>query len=243
MMSQAVGFDGPGASPAKNVSNDRNHAALRPVTMKMLYDAQRVGDGAVIIDGREVGQVTVVGRIVSVEPLGMAGVAKMFTCVASDGTGSVTCKKWLDAGEAPGPEWKVGGFVRVFGSVKMHDDRPQVTGQFKDVVDHNELTYHLLEAVHVHLRLTKPAPARPLQGAASAAGASRVSSGPIPPTLQAAILHVVRNMGLNTKNGLTAYDVHKHLGGRFTLEEVKEETRNMLNDGHICSVMDDSHFN
>lgn len=239
MMSQPGGL-GNAASPAKTGGKDQGSAALRPVTMKQLNVAQRVGDGAIIVDGREVGQITVVGRIVQVDAQAIPGVAKMFTCLLSDGTGSVLCKKWLDAAEAADPEWRAGNFLRVYGSVKMHEDRPQVTGQFRVVSDHNELTYHLLEAVHVHLRLTRPPPAKVLPTQQGGANSPAAKAMPMPTNLTDAIKAVAAHA--SKKTGMTWEEIHRAVGTRWGAEEVRQETLRLVNDGRLLTVMDERHF-
>uniref|UniRef100_A0A7S4NUL7 Replication protein A C-terminal domain-containing protein n=1 Tax=Paramoeba aestuarina TaxID=180227 RepID=A0A7S4NUL7_9EUKA len=228
------------ASPTKyDQQGTKGNFALRPLTIKQIVDSHHVGDGVMIVDGREVGQVTVVGRIIGF-PDGphVPGIAKMFPITISDDTGSITCKKWIDAGEIADPGWEMGSFIRVFGAAKMYNDQPQVTGQFRRVFDSNEVIYHHLECILMHLRLTRPVPERP-QVTKDAA-----SPAPAGASLQELIRYYARNA--NKKTGTTWEEVYEQIKrdrrGSFSAVEVQREVSMMLHQGSLVTTIDEEHF-
>lgn len=131
---------------------------IRPVTIKQLIDAQRVGDGALVIDGREASQVTVVGHIMSYENeqavASGALTAKHYGYIITDHTGSLVVRQWIntDSVQQPIPLYT---HVRASGTVKVWRDTLMVTGSVTTVNDSNEINYHMLDAILTHLRLTK----------------------------------------------------------------------------------------
>ena len=224
-------------TPSKyDSSATKGNFALRPLTIKQLVDSQRVGDGVMVVDGREVGQVTIVGRITGF-PDGphTPGIAKMFACTVSDDTGVITCKKWIDASEEPDRSWEIGTYIRVHGAAKMYNDQPQITGQFRSVIDSNEIIYHHMECVLLHLRLTRPVPQRP----------SAVKDAPPEGSnLQELIRHYAHQA--NKKTGMTWQEVHEKLlkdrGAHWTASEVQREVSMMIQQGLLITTADEEHF-
>ena len=229
-------YAGNDVSPSKYESISKGNFALRPMTIKQLVDSQRVGDGVMVVDGREVGQVTIVGRITGF-PDGphVPGIARMFSCTLTDDTGVITCKKWIDAGDEPDKSWEVGTFLRVHGAAKMYNDQPQITGQFRSVIDSNEIIYHHLECVLLHLRLTRPVPQRP----------SLVKEAPPDGTsLQDQIRHFARQA--NRKTGTTWEEIYELLSkdrnASWSPAEVQREVSMMIHQGLLITTVDEEHF-
>ncbi|KNH01394.1 replication Factor A 28 kDa subunit [Perkinsela sp. CCAP 1560/4] len=225
------------ASPTKfDPQGSKGNFALRALTIKQIVDSQRVGDGVMVVDGREVGQVTVVGRIIGF-PDGphVQGIAKMFPCTISDDTGVITCKKWIDAGDSFDPNWVIGTYIRVFGAAKMYNEQPQITGQFRTVFDSNEIIYHHLECVLLHLRLTRPPPQRP-QAIKEAL--------PDGASLQDQIRHYARQA--NRKTGTTWEEIYEKLkkerGTTWSSVEVQREVGLMVHQGLLVTTTDEDHF-
>ncbi|CCD13058.1 unnamed protein product [Trypanosoma congolense IL3000] len=151
------GTTGPNASQPQ-----RRMHPIRPVTIKQLLGAQRVGEGVTVIDGREVTQATVVGRVIGYEDDGSSGnfaaggalTAKHHGYRITDGTGIVVVRQWMDAGQQDEPLPQQ-CYVRAAGTVKMWQNAPIVTGTVRLVSDCNELNYHFLDVILTHLRLTR----------------------------------------------------------------------------------------
>ena len=95
-----------------------------------------------------------------------------------DGTGTIEVKVWIDAeGNAEGmdaddgskPKLVENGYARVFGRLKEFHNKRHVGAQVvRPITDHNEISYHMLEATVVHLHFTR-GPLGEANGAAPAA--------------------------------------------------------------------------
>jgi replication factor A2 len=144
-----------GASAAAGTA--RQVRPIRPVTIKQLLEAQRVGDGITVIDGREVTQVCVVGRISQFEAQAPTGAmtARHHGYIISDGTGSLLVRQWFEQDKEAPPQLPLNSFLRASGNVKVWQERPLVTGSARPIADCNELTFHFLDAVLTHLRITR----------------------------------------------------------------------------------------
>ncbi|KAK3400105.1 hypothetical protein B0T20DRAFT_407846 [Sordaria brevicollis] len=125
---------------------------LRPVTIKQLLDFQENFPGAEpAIDGQPLSQVTFVGQVRDVKQQ-----ATNITYTIDDGTAEIDVKKWIDS-EADGnvviaPD----AFVRVWGRLKAVGSKKHLSAQFiRQIEDYNEVSYHMLEVVYVHLYFTK----------------------------------------------------------------------------------------
>jgi replication factor A2 len=144
-----------GATPQSKQAPRRSTNPLRPVTIKMITTSQRVGDGVLVIDGKEVGTVSVVGRITTVEAAtGVGATAKSHAYKITDGSGQLTVRHWLDQSATDvAPELEVGSFVRATGTVKTFQDQPTLTGNVRAMEDMNEMTFHFLDTILTHLRI------------------------------------------------------------------------------------------
>lgn len=132
---------------------------IRPLTIKQLLEAQSVGQGVMVVDGREVTQATVMGRVIGYENAnmtagGQALTAKYFGYRISDHTGALIVRQWVQP-NSPEQPLPLHTHVRASGSVKVWQDAPVVTGTVVSVADSNELNYHALDAILTHLRLTQ----------------------------------------------------------------------------------------
>ncbi|KAG5509061.1 hypothetical protein JKF63_06069 [Porcisia hertigi] len=132
---------------------------IRPLTIKQMLEAQSVGGGVLVVDGREVTQATVVGRVVGYENANMASgggaiTAKHFGYRITDNTGMLVVRQWVDADRAQEPI-PLNTHVRASGTVNVWQQTPIVTGTVVSMADSNELNYHMLDAILTHFRLTQ----------------------------------------------------------------------------------------
>lgn len=240
-------FGGGGASPNSSAPGaggaKRQVQPIRPLTIKQVLEAQRVGDGVMVIDGREATQVTVVGRVIELES-GTANnmTAKNFGYKISDGTGMVVVRQWLDANNSVAPH-PVGHFVRATGSIKVWQDKPIVTGTVRHSVDNNELTFHLLDAALTHLRITrgpvpahKAAAAAPYAASSSAGGAlhGMASHEKIYPT--DAVLAILKSRS-DAGGGLTQEEIATE-AQRYgiSIAEIRSAMKSLLQEGRVFNV-------
>ena len=129
---------------------------LRPVTMLQLNGATG-NKKSLIVDGRKLGSVMVFGKIISFDEYSDAcinGAAGYHTARITDGTGSVILKTWSDKGHIP-VGWTKGAYVRGIGTATRCFGTTVISGTYRNVVTHNELTFHLLSAIEVHFRILK----------------------------------------------------------------------------------------
>ncbi|KAF2813199.1 replication factor A2 [Mytilinidion resinicola] len=155
--------DGSQNSPSGNKGYGKD--TLRPVTIKQLIDAQPMHqEGEFKVDGAEITTITVVGQIrnISVQTTNI-------TYKLDDGTGTIEVKKWVDSDAAQnGSETKLADnmYVRAWGKLKSYGNKRHVGATvIRPIADHNEISYHLLEATVVHLELTRGPPDSASKGA------------------------------------------------------------------------------
>ncbi|CAK7199953.1 Replication factor A protein 2 [Sporothrix eucalyptigena] len=136
-----------------------NEDSLRPLTIKQLVETEEAYPGApeFLIDGAAITQLTIVGQVraVNAQPTNV-------TYRIEDGTGSIDVKKWVDADKSEDesePPFALDQYVRVFGRLKLFNQKRYVAAHFvRAVDDYNEVSYHALECTYVHLSLTRGAP-------------------------------------------------------------------------------------
>ncbi|KAJ1733284.1 ATP-dependent RNA helicase dbp10 [Coemansia biformis] len=208
---------------------------LRPVTIKQLAEVPvSTGDMPVNIDGDEIKQVTFVGVVRNISSL-----STNVTYTVEDGTGKIDVRLWLsgagDAGDGPqdhmlDPEIATGKYVRVYGELKFFNNARHVNAhKIRAVTDHNEVTYHGLEATYVHLTKTR-GPATIAVGLE--AGMSAVHS---------AILEAVRNAPPKHE-GVDIRDIQAALSARFPAGDVAAAAEWLIGEGHLFTTIDEHHL-
>ena len=154
--SNAGGFqnspaDGGGASGSPNKA-DRNRN-LTPVFIKQLEVDARCDGQSATLDGKPLRQIKIVGVIVEVKE---SSTNVQYT--VEDSTGRINCKKWID--DNTDDPWrqkerdalKEGVYVKVFGQLREFQGHKNVNAfEVYPIVDFNEVTFHMLETLHVHL--------------------------------------------------------------------------------------------
>lgn len=127
---------------------------LRPVTIAQIRSAQQShADADFKIDGVDVGQLTFVAVV--------RNISRNATNVSfnvEDGTGSIDVRQWLDSNSddtGKASEIASNQYVRVLGTIKSFQGKKSISsGHMRVVPDYNEVLFHKLEAVWVHLQLT-----------------------------------------------------------------------------------------
>ncbi|RWR83341.1 replication protein A subunit A [Cinnamomum micranthum f. kanehirae] len=147
MPSQATQFNDSGFSPAKSRANQ----CTLQLTVKQISDADQASDDKsnFIIDGVDVNSVTLVGMVTNkVEKITDVN----FTL--DDGTGRIDIHRWVnDAAESNQLADVTNGiYVRVTGQLKGFQGKKQIVAfSVKPVTDFNEIAYHFIECMYVHL--------------------------------------------------------------------------------------------
>eukprot|EP00758_Cryptobia_borreli_P018288 Tbor_TRINITY_DN6671_c0_g1::TRINITY_DN6671_c0_g1_i1::g.3053::m.3053/K10739/RFA2, RPA2; replication factor A2 len=213
---------------------------LRPATIAQIKNAQHVGDGAIVIDGREAGQITVMGRIISGETQQDSGAARSLCFRVTDGTGIITVRHWLVGGEsapmtADGQDPFIPGtFVRATGTVGHWQGQQVLTGTIRPTSCTNEFTNHMLESVLTHLRITKgPPTARP---AATPTYAAAHEAKHVPQfshlTPRDAIHSYLKSTGMR---GASQAELMSAMQATLSAAQVREVLRSMITEGTIFS--------
>ncbi|KXS18114.1 nucleic acid-binding protein, partial [Gonapodya prolifera JEL478] len=133
---------------------------LRPLTIRQLLSAsQPIPDQPFRLDGAELSQVTFVARILDVQEQ-----STNVTYKVEDGTGEAEVRWWLDGGEG---DWMArrraqlvaNTYCRIVGHFRSFNNKKSLVAfSVRPVEDANEITYHNLAAISVHLYLTRGTP-------------------------------------------------------------------------------------
>ncbi|KAL0946592.1 hypothetical protein HGRIS_012793 [Hohenbuehelia grisea] len=150
------------ASPSGTRAQDLSHS-LRPVSVGQVIRAtQTHTDANWVIDGNELGQVTIVGQVVHIT---MQATNCLY--MIDDGSGRIEARYWIDASE--GDANKMDGveenmYVRVTGSIKSFGNKRYVNAtHIRVCTDPHEAIFHTMEAMTASLIAERGAPPRPGQ--------------------------------------------------------------------------------
>ncbi|KAJ1881193.1 Replication factor A protein 2 [Coemansia sp. RSA 486] len=246
---------------------------LRPVTIKQLTDIAAAKDDApIIIDGEEIKQVTFVGVVRNVN---RQQINLMYS--VEDGTGKIDVRVWskddeddnMDGGNSGNPDIVEGRYVRVYGELKFFGGKRHVSAhKIRPVTDHNEIAYHGMEAIYVHMTKTRGvAPALQAAGASAAnaaagggganaytgagsggygnmgagsGGYGGMGGGMGYDNAQTAVLESLKKLA-KPDTGALISDITSSLAGRFQGHEVKKAIDWLVSEGHLYNTIDDNH--
>ncbi|KAF9435316.1 replication factor A protein 2 [Entomortierella beljakovae] len=137
------------AGATKKISNH----TLRPVTIKQLLAVIETQTDDFRIDGKDLGQVTLIGVVRNIN---RQSTHHAFTL--EDGTGTIETKRFPMDDEDPTDSnlIEIGTYVRIIGIPKLYNQHLTVNvHSIRPVNDFNEVTYHNLEVIHIHVSLTR----------------------------------------------------------------------------------------
>ncbi|KAL2314269.1 Single-stranded DNA binding protein Ssb2 [Schizosaccharomyces pombe] len=234
-------------------SVDRQQGAgnkLRPVTIKQILNASQVhADAEFKIDGVEVGQVTFVGVLRNIHAQ-----TTNTTYQIEDGTGMIEVRHWehIDALS----ELATDTYVRVYGNIKIFSGKIYIASQYiRTIKDHNEVHYHFLEAIAVHLHFTQKANAvnganAPGYGTSNALGYNNISSNGAANSLeqklaeysltpaQMTVMQAIHSAP-ETNEGVHVRQLAQSVGPGIDLTAV---TDFLQQEGIIYTTIDENHF-
>ena len=187
--------------------------------------------------------------------------------VISDGTGSITCKQWIEKGASendPSSQCVEGSYVSVTGVIKEYSDILSIQiFRMTPVEDWNEMTHHLLEVVLTHnMNLKGPIPGSDaakramgnIQYNMGMGGNSMMMSSPAGPggmranndTAQDEILLKAIKATGTREEGTTVEETLDYLvksgNNSFTKDKIDEKVRGWYDDGLLYSTFDEVHF-
>ena len=229
--------------------------SITPVTIKQIADAtasSAEADEFALVTGKPIGLVTVVGKIVSKEE---TGTHKLITI--DDGTGIACCKEFASEDALNGEaneeaKMETNEYVRVTGKLKSWNDARYIqVMNCRKITDFNEVAFHFLDAMYASSRFSNEkgsgvaAQATTATGAAPAAYAMP-TSGNNPEasgSLQQQLLDIYNNPSgpAAGDSGIEIAKMCELLGGKYTLEAIREAVEMLSNEGHVYSTITDDH--
>ncbi|OAX41970.1 replication protein A, subunit RPA32 [Rhizopogon vinicolor AM-OR11-026] len=232
--------------------------SLRPLTAFQLLNAtQAHSDAEWMLDDTELGQVTIVGHVVSIQSQATNNLYWL-----DDGTGRIEARHWIDSSveETGSNAITEGSYVRVSGSLKMFGNKRYVNANhIRPVKSPHEIYFHLLEAMTVTLIWQRGPPLRPGQNpsttvppavssnvtgssaytAQSHTAAANNSQFSHLPKLQYAIVTFIQSQHAN-EEGVHVGAIARAVGG--TAVTISNALDTLMDDGLVFTTIDDSHF-
>jgi len=210
------------------------------------------GDEGLKVEGLEVGMVSIVGKILSVEN----GETKS-TIVIEDHTGSIEAVQWHDENSESVQDQQENGVVegahvRMLGSVRTQQDkRYLMIFRVSAVQSDEEQDSHKLEVEHCKLLIRKMndkenaaigANNYGLSNSMMASGAP--SGGGASASFGNAKYDALYKMvsGCDREEGMSRDELAGQLGGKMSKKEVDDGLEFLSNEGHIYSTTDEDHF-
>jgi replication factor A2 len=233
--------------------------SLRPFTISQLNKASQAHtDAEWRVEDAEIGQVTVVGQVVSIQK-------QATNCVymVDDGTGRIEARHWVDStNEDEGSKW--GGieerkYVRVTGGLKNFGKKRYINAtHIRNVKDPHETYFHILEAIAVTLMIERGAPSNPNLSPKPTAGQNTTSSMSaysaqsnsmgVPdqfghlPQLQREIINFIIAQPPQ-EEGIHVAAIAKAIGASGEdARKISDALDKLMDDGHVFTTIDDSHF-
>ncbi|XP_002531027.2 replication protein A 32 kDa subunit B isoform X2 [Ricinus communis] len=234
-------------------SRNRETRCLLPLTVKNICELPSNDESNFVIDGVEVSNVTIVGRVCQKEDK-----ASEYTFLIDDGTGQIECTRWvqerIDTDEVEAIS--VGRYVRVHGHLRgLQGRRFLNVFSIRPITDFNEITSHFIECIYVHFYNTKIRGATtqpqlasstmntPLKGyqtgpqnqASAFSGADGVNN-----VGQLILNFLQQPMYLANEDGVNRNVIARQLN--IPMDKLMEELQSLVDNGFIYSTIDDDHF-
>lgn len=263
-MNQGGGFMPGSQNGSPGTKTQKNHT-YRPVTIKQLLEAdQPHPDADFKIDDVDLDHVTLVAVITN-----MARGQMNLSLTVEDGTGSIDVRLWLetaddDSGKMEGIDQGV--YVRIIGTMKSFNHKRSVNATvLKKVEDFNEINYHLLQVVYVHLYHTRGGPPQQttggqsaMQGVQRAQGNQQKAAGmdaynastsagnvnkwkDLKPNEQKIMVYIEKIGYSNLPDeGLNLNEIARSVPG-LTYEKVQAAVEDMMSEGLLYTTSDSEH--
>ncbi|KII88398.1 hypothetical protein PLICRDRAFT_161449 [Plicaturopsis crispa FD-325 SS-3] len=241
-----------GGSPGGARRSEASHS-LRPLTCRQVVNAtQAHADADWHVDDAEIGQITVVGSVVTVN-------RQATNCVywVDDGTARIEVRHWAgasdednDKGDAIGE----GVFVRVTGALKTFGQKRYVNAtQVRLSPNPSELYFHFLDAMTVTRIREKGPPAGPgaANGTGSGANGSTSASAYAVqsastndqyshlPAVQRQIIQFIASQAQND-DGVHVAAIARAIGG--DAHSISEALDKLADEGLVFTTIDESHY-
>jgi len=200
------------------------------------------------VDGHELNQISLVGVIQKPQSQ-----PTNFNFQLDDGTGWIDVRIWDSEENTPfqaekQEKWREGTYVRVIGHLRSFSNRKSVIAfRVIPVENFNEITYHHLEAIHVHLLhkhgqpQTQPGGTNFFQGSKPHNATNYSARGGSWTDVQRAV-HACFCENGNSEHGLTVDFVVSRLVPRYQEGDIRDAVTSLGSEGHLYSTIDDEHF-
>jgi len=243
-------------SPTQKTFRAADQQTMTPVCVRMLVKAQQGSDDVFRLDGQPLVQVTFVGKVVGADTSNATNV----TYKVDDGSGVMEVKMWLESDDQGMTQAKkaeeVNTYIRVYGHLRQWNKTLNVVAfRILAVMDANEISYHFLEVIRVHLQHTKgslpPADAHsgatitPIKGtqpAASISAAAPATNATHGADVSQDVLSFIR-LKARGDRGIARQEIVAALSGTWTAPRVAQAIGYLVADGQIFTTSDDDHFN
>ena len=238
----------------------REKQTIIPLTIKALKAATKPSsDDPFEVDGHPLHNVTVVATIVEVQERSTHYLYKLSDC-----TGEIDAKVWVDeenaAGAARAATLQARMYVRVSGTAREYQGELHIQAyDVRAISGGDELTHHLLDAMHAHLRRVngpyaagglgaEPAAMAPgggfgggVSAAAPAYGApAQMAANGMEP-VQDAVCRAFEQHGAGDE-GAHVNTVISALAGMHDESAVRGAIEFLAAEGHLYSTIDESHY-
>ncbi|KAH9814663.1 hypothetical protein DFH28DRAFT_1082834 [Melampsora americana] len=218
---------------------------LRPVTIKQVMEADFPhADAVAFIQDIEVVNVSFCAIVREITRQTTNVLFKI-----EDGSGTVEARKWMESndGETDGLDTEMGvqerDWVRVVGKINNFNSKRYVNAsRITKITDFNQINYHLLDAMRVTLEYDRGSSGGNYMAIDHTNGGAPNVVKPsykhdnLPPK-QAKIMTYLESQDL-PEAGLHLEDIAHHCS--MTLEEVSNETAQLITAGELYSTSDDN---
>ncbi|KIJ57002.1 hypothetical protein M422DRAFT_198364 [Sphaerobolus stellatus SS14] len=245
-------------SPGTSEKKTSQQHSLRSLTILAILNAQQShGEAAFTVDGVEVGQVTVVAQVYEIADPQTTNLCFRL----DDGTGRIDARHWMEENETASEyaHIKEGSFVRVMGTVKVLGGKKHLGAPTIRLSSAKEFIFHMSDTMLVWAQMTLGPATGQLAGTsnvASAAGdASVYTAGAVQapqdnanyahlPPLERSILECMQSAPRTDEGVNVNYIVGRlsQQGTRANANEISSALDRLMDEGHIYTTIDDSHF-
>jgi len=233
--------------------------SLRPCTIKQLLNAtQAHTDAEWHIEDVEIGQVTVVAQVVSIQVQATSSVYWL-----DDGTGRMEARHWIDSStlSEENPEdpnaIKEGSYLRVLGTIKTFSSKRYINAaHLRASTDPHEVYFHELDVIATKLMIERGMPNKQPQNGVqqtpqtgTANGASAYNAQPhnastldqyahLPPVERQICKFLLEQPP--SDEGIHVGNIARAIGGNA--QAIGKALDNLLDEGHVYTTLDESHY-
>eukprot|EP01089_Gocevia_fonbrunei_P000115 TRINITY_DN10115_c0_g1_i1.p1 TRINITY_DN10115_c0_g1~~TRINITY_DN10115_c0_g1_i1.p1 ORF type:complete len:313 (-),score=58.12 TRINITY_DN10115_c0_g1_i1:13-900(-) len=226
---------------------------LTPLTVRQVYNAgQSHPDDVFRVDEKELNQVTLVGQISSVE------VNRNVQLLLDDSTGKILVQMWLEVSDDQidnlddqKSKYQEGSYVRVVGQVGYFMEKRVILAfRILPVEDKNEITFHLLEAIYVHLYNTRGAPTSSSSVSSTSSTTTTSTHHAMPQlsqggtqlnALQNEVFDIVGGFS-NSEDGCDVTFIQESMKSKASPKQIQDAINYLSTHALIYNTIDESHF-